>query len=75
MVGAFVFVTDILFGQTAALVAGLATGTSMLALWCALPLARRRTLSGAGPARADRAAARGAGPARDLPKIPSADRA
>jgi len=70
MVGAFVFVTDILFGQTAALVAGVATGTTMLVLWGALPLARRRALAGAG----DRAAARGAGRAGELSKLPSAGR-
>jgi hypothetical protein len=51
MVGAFVFVTDILFGRTAALVAGLATGTAMLVLWGALPLARRRAVAGVGPGR------------------------
>jgi hypothetical protein len=70
MVGAFVFVTDILFGQTAALVAGIATGTTVLVLWGALPLARRRALAGAG----DRAAARGAGRAGELSKLPSAGR-
>jgi hypothetical protein len=74
MVGAFVFVTDILFGQTAALAAGLATATTMLVLWGALPLARRRALAGAAPAPADRAPARVAGPARDLSKVPSAGR-
>jgi hypothetical protein len=46
MVGAFVFVTDILFGQTAALAAGLATATAMVVLWGALPFARRRALAG-----------------------------
>jgi Family of unknown function (DUF6328) len=53
MVGAFVFVTDILFGQLAAMVAGAATGTTTLILWAALPLARRRALAGTGPARRD----------------------
>jgi len=50
MVGAFVFVTDILFGRTAALAAGLATGSIMLILWAALPLARRRALAATGHA-------------------------
>jgi hypothetical protein len=53
MVGAFVFVTDILFGQLAATVAGAATGATTFILWAALPLARRRALAGAGPARRD----------------------
>ena len=73
MVGAFVFVTDILFGQIAALVAGVAAGTAMLVLWGVLPLARRRALAGAGPARADRAAGRRADRAGDLSKVPSAE--
>jgi hypothetical protein len=46
MVGAFVFVTDILFGQLAAMVAGAATAAMTLILWGALPLARRRALGG-----------------------------
>jgi hypothetical protein len=46
MAGALVFVTSILFGQSAALVAGIATGAAAVTLWCALPLARRRRLSG-----------------------------
>jgi hypothetical protein len=53
MVGAFVFVTDILFGQLAATVTGAATGATTFILWAALPLARRRALAGAGPARRD----------------------
>jgi hypothetical protein len=73
MIGAFVFVTDILFGQTAALVAGAATGTALVVLWGALPLARRRALAGAGRAPADRAAAH-PGRAGDLSSVPSAGR-
>jgi hypothetical protein len=75
MVGAFVFVTDILFGQTAALVAGVATGATMLVLWGALPLARRRALAGAGPARADHAPGRGADRAAAMSKVAGAERA
>jgi hypothetical protein len=74
MVGAFVFVTDILFGQTAALVAGAATGTALVVLWGALPLARRRALAGAGRTSADRAAAHGPGRTGDLSSVPNAGR-
>jgi Family of unknown function (DUF6328) len=74
MIGAFVFVTDILFGQTAALVAGAATGTVLVVLWGALPLARRRALAGPGRAPAERGAAHGAGRAGDLSSDPSAGR-
>src|SRR3954447_8311813 len=66
MVGAFVFVTDILFGQTAAMVAGGATGATTLILWGALPLARRRALAGDDPARRDALAGRGARRAGEL---------
>jgi len=45
MAGALLFVTGVLFGQTAALIAGLITAASAVTLWCALPLARRRALS------------------------------
>jgi hypothetical protein len=50
MIGAFVFVTDILFGQMAAMVAGFAIGTTTLILWAALPLTRRRALTRASRA-------------------------
>jgi hypothetical protein len=73
MIGAFVFVTDILFGQTAALVAGAATGAALVVLWAALPLARRSALARAGRAPADGAAAH-PGRAGDLSSAPSAGR-
>jgi hypothetical protein len=72
MIGAFAFVTDILFGQTAALVAGAATAAALVVLWGALPLARRRALAGAGRAPAERGPAHGAGRAGDLSSDPSA---
>jgi Family of unknown function (DUF6328) len=54
MVGAMVFVTDVLFGGWAAVLAGVVFGALGLGLWAGLPLARRRTL------RPRRARARGA---------------
>jgi hypothetical protein len=44
MVGAMLFVTGVLFGQTAALIAGAIAGVSALTLWGVLPVARRITL-------------------------------
>src|SRR5215212_10785454 len=41
MVGAMVFVTGLLFGQTAALVSGMIAGICCLTLWAVLPVARR----------------------------------
>lgn len=56
MVGAMLFVTGVLFGQTAAMLAALIAGGACLLLWFALPLARRRTVlrsrAGARPPRA-----------------------
>ena len=53
MVGAMIFVTDVLFGGWAAAAAGVVFGTGCVAFWVALPLARRRALTaqrrGAGP--------------------------
>src|SRR5215208_174013 len=45
MVGALLFVTGMLFGQTVALIAGAITSVCVLTLWGALPLARRQALS------------------------------
>ena len=45
MVGAVVFVTDVIFGQWAGIVAGAAAGLFCLALWAGMPLARRRELN------------------------------
>jgi hypothetical protein len=45
MVGALLFVTGVLFGQAAALVAGGLTAAAVVVLWCALPVARRRALT------------------------------
>src|SRR5262245_23765415 len=47
MVGAMVFVTGVLFGQTAAVSAGAIAAIACLLLWGVLPLMRRQTLSGA----------------------------
>ena len=44
MVGAMIFVTDVLFGGWAAAGAGAVFGVGCIALWAALPLARRRAL-------------------------------
>jgi Family of unknown function (DUF6328) len=44
MVGAMLFVTGVLFGQTAALVAGAVAGGTVLTLWGVLPVARRISL-------------------------------
>jgi uncharacterized protein DUF6328 len=46
MVGAMLFVTGLLFGQTAALVAGGIAALAALTLWGALPVARRLQLRG-----------------------------
>ena len=44
MVGALVFVTDVLFGGWAGLAAGLIAGAGCVGLWLVLPLARRVSL-------------------------------
>jgi hypothetical protein len=44
MVGALVFVTDVIVGPGASIVAGIVSGAVCLAFWLLLPLARRRTL-------------------------------
>jgi hypothetical protein len=44
MTGAMVFVTDVLFGPVASVVAGVITGAACLGLWALPPLVRRRTL-------------------------------
>src|SRR3954451_7837701 len=48
MFGVFVFLTEILLYQAAALVAVAATGAAVVVLWAALPLARRRAVGRAG---------------------------
>jgi len=50
MVGAMVFVTGLLFGQSAALVSGMIAGICCLTLWAVLPVARRLALSRSRPA-------------------------
>src|SRR4051812_41528160 len=44
MVGAFVFVADILFGVWGAVLTGTAAAAGCLVLWAVIPLARRRQL-------------------------------
>jgi len=44
MVGAFVFVADILFGPWGAIVTGAAAALACVVLWAAIPLARRRRI-------------------------------
>src|SRR4051794_38312455 len=46
MVGAFIFVADILLGRWGAIVTGLLAGAACLVLWAIIPLARRRLISG-----------------------------
>ena len=45
MVGAVVFVTDVVFGPWAALAAGIIAAGTCVGLWAVLPLARRRALA------------------------------
>ena len=45
MVGALLFVTGVLFGQAAAVIAGTIAAICYLTLWGVLPVARRRALS------------------------------
>jgi hypothetical protein len=49
MAGAMVFVTGVLFGQTAALVAGAIAAACCVALWGVLPLVRRAALRQSRP--------------------------
>jgi hypothetical protein len=49
MVGATMFVTDVLFGPLLGLTAGALSAGMGLLLWATLPLVRRRALSTAGP--------------------------
>ena len=44
MVGAMLFVTGVLFGQTAALAAGVLSAVGAVTLWGVLPVARRNSL-------------------------------
>src|SRR4051794_14738991 len=45
MVGAFVFVSDIILGRWGAVVAGVVSASACLVLWAIVPLARRRAVS------------------------------
>jgi Family of unknown function (DUF6328) len=45
MIGGMVFVTDVLFDGWVAVLVGLIAGNTCVALWVALPLARRRELN------------------------------
>jgi hypothetical protein len=52
MVGATMFVTDVLFGPLLGLTAGALSAGMGLLLWATLPLVRRRALSTDGPSSA-----------------------
>jgi hypothetical protein len=49
MVGAFVFVSDILLGRWGAVATGVVAGGGCLILWALIPLARRRVVAGPRP--------------------------
>ena len=69
MVGAMVFVTDVLFGPWAALAVGTIAGLVCTALWAVLPLARRRKLERRERGRFGKARRDHAVRAREQPRL------